>query len=690
MNSSLTSTADRIETLIQKMALAEKVSLLSGKDKWHTVPIERLDIPSVVMTDGPHGVRANQEGRKRSTATSFPTGVSMASSWNVDLIEQVGAALAQETRALDCDILLGPCVNIVRHPLAGRNFESYSEDPYLAGRIGVAWVRGLQSQGVGASLKHYACNNQETERRRGDSQVDERALREIYLAQFEMVVKEARPWTVMCSYNRINGVYASQQNRLLNEILRGEWGFDGIVVSDWGANHTTVESVQGGLDLEMPGPARWYGDLLMEAIATWQIEEAQIDQAVRRILRLVERSGRMSGENLPEGTLNTLEHQDLARKLAEESIVLLKNEGNLLPLKAESLRSLAVIGPMTKVGSIGGGGSSFVEPPYRVSPLDGLKDRLGENVVVYYEPGCGNSISGISDQSSIADAAELAQRCDVALVFVGLPEGYESEGHDRQDMELTGAQNELVQAVVKANPNTVVVLNAGSPVAMPWIEPGCVQPGCTQPSYTQSPPSVLLAYYPGQEGGNAVASILLGEVNPSGKLSVTWPVRLQDTPAFTNFPGGREVRYGEGIFVGYRYYDYKDVKPLFPFGHGLSYTQFTYSNLQAAEKAKIGKPLQVSLEVTNTGSRAGQEGVQLYVRDVESSLPRPPKELKGFAKVALEAGQKKTVSFILDERAFAFYDPLRKDWVIEPGSYEILVGSSSRDIRQALTITLIG
>ena len=669
----------QIEKVLKRLTLVEKVSLLSGQDRWHTAALERFGIPSIVMTDGPHGVRANEDGRVKGSATSFPTGVSMASSWDPELVEQVGAALAEETRALGCNVLLGPCVNIVRHPLAGRNFESYSEDPYLAGRTGVAYVHGVQSQGIGASLKHFACNNQETERQRGDSQVDERALREIYLAQFEMVVKEAQPWTVMCSYNRVNGVYASQHDRLLNQILRTEWGFDGVVVSDWGANHTTVQSVQGGLDLEMPGPARWYGDLLIEAIATWQIDEEVIDQAARRILRLISaclrqrQSERQAGRILSEGALITSAHQALARRLAQESIVLLKNDGNLLPLKAEDIHSLAVIGPMAAVGSIGGGGSSFLEPPYRVSPLEGLKARLGDRVDIPYEPGCSSSSLRRSPQNGIAQAVDLARHSDVVLVFVGLPEGHESEGCDRPDMELTGAQNELVRAVLEANPKTAVILNAGSPVALPWI--GQV-------------PAVLLAHYPGQEGGHAVADILLGAANPSGKLSVTWPKRLQDTPAYDNFPGGRAVRYGEGIFVGYRYYDYKDIEPLFAFGHGLSYTQFTYSDLQSPVGAKIGEPVLVTLKVINTGSLAGKEVIQLYVRDVESSLARPIKELKGFAKVELAPGEMKIVAFTLNQRSFAFYDPNRQDWIVEPGIFELLIGSSSRDIRASARIEL--
>ncbi|MBE3574010.1 MAG: glycoside hydrolase family 3 C-terminal domain-containing protein [Firmicutes bacterium] len=823
--------AERAEAILRRMTLKEKVALLSGQDAWHTVPIPRLGIPSLVMTDGPHGVRAPSEaGRTPGPATSFPTGVSMASSWNPEIIERVGAALGEETRAMGCDILLGPCVNIVRHPLAGRNFESYSEDPYLAGQIAAAYIRGVQSRCVGTSIKHFACNNQETERFRGSSQVDERTLREIYLPAFETAIKESKPWTVMCSYNRINGVYASENAHLLRDILKGEWGFRGVVISDWGANHTTVESVRGGLDIEMPGPARYYGSLLVDAVRNWQIDESVIDESVRRILRMLLISGKMDDaagapSHLPSGSVNTPEHQALARELAEESVTLLKNDGRILPLQKARLKSVAVLGPNAAEARIGGGGSSFLEPPYRVSPLEALQARLGDTVAVHYEKGCDNwveppalsaeivtavspagqpagsglwgqyfqglDLAGVpalerldtkmdfwwwggspdpsidgrefaarwggilvpkesgrhrfqfshtgtcrlyldgekilessrrfgdenflvtgatekelvagqsyrlqveylkpaeedaaimrlqfaywprpEEDSRLERAVALARQCDAAIIFAGMPEGYETEGADRPHMDLPGRQNELIEAVARANPNTVVVLNTGSPVSMPWVS---------------RVPAVLEAFYPGLEGGNSVARILLGEVNPSGKLSVTFPRRLEDTPAYINFPGGREVHYGEGIFVGYRYYDQRGVEPLFPFGHGLSYTEFQYGDLQAPKQAKIGDPVRLSIRVTNSGSVPGKEVVQVYVHDKESTLPRPPKELKAFAKVALQPGESKTVEFVLDFRAFAFYDPGRSRWVVEPGEFELLVGSSSRDIRARATIHL--
>jgi beta-glucosidase len=648
------------------MSLREKVSLLSGVDKWHTASFPDLGIPSLTMTDGPHGVRApNGENRLEGPGTSFPTGISMAASWDPGLIERVGAALGEETRAMGCDILLGPCVNIMRSPLAGRNFESYSEDPFLAGRIAAGYIKGLQSQNIGASLKHFACNNQEYERFRGSSVVDERTLREIYLPAFETAVKEAHPWTVMCSYNRLNGVYASENEVLLTKILKEEWGFEGFVVSDWNANHSTVESVNAGLDLEMPGPAKHFGKWLIDALSLWKVEETVIDESVSRILGVLEKSGKLDKpEQPPAGQVNTPGHQELARILAEESVVLLKNDGGILPLDPRSVKTIAILGENAAEARIGGGGSSFVKPPYGVSPLEGLKNKVGDSIQLYF------------DQAALQDsnkAAELAKKADLALIFAGMPTGFETEGHDRPDMDLPGNQDAYIEAVINANPKTVVVLNCGSPVHLPWVE---------------RVPGLLEAFYPGQEGGNALAGVLLGEVNPSGKLPVTFPRRLADNPAFLDYPGGREVRYGEGVFVGYRYYDTKEIEPLFPFGFGLSYTNFEYGELQVDETGSFDRPLKVSLSVKNTGATAGKEVVQLYVGDRLCSLPRPRKELKGFAKVLIYPGESVRVDFSLDRRAFSFYDPLQGAWVAEPGEFEILVGGSSRNIRSRKVVTM--
>ena len=812
------------DELLAKLTLREKISLLSGIDNWHTAAIERLGIPSLTMTDGPHGVRTGSNSLERvvSPATAFPPGIAMASTWNPALIERVGAALAEETRALGCDILLGPCVNIVRSPLGGRNFETYSEDPFLAGKIATAYVKGVQSRQVGTSLKHYALNNQEFERNRGSSVVDERTMREIYLPAFEVTVRDAQPWTVMCSYNRINGIYASENYYTLTEILRNEWGFEGIVVSDWGANHTIVESVEAGLDIEMPGPAKYYGNLLEDAVQTWQIDEAVIDHAARRILKLLLRSGKLGDPaKLPPGSVNTPAHQALARETAEESIVLLKNEGDLLPFDMSKLHSLAVIGPNALDNPVAGGGSSYVEPPYQVSPLDGLKKLLGSKVDVRYAQGCSNAVDPLSipagyfgagldveffgsldfsgevlqkrsdpkiefrwfssppaemvdrthfsarwtgkltapqsgkytlwlinsdrcrlflngklvldntteeiphmdlygkavklakpvefefeagkavdlviefikcykesaavlglrytapvaDQVLLAEAVAAASQSDAAVVCVGMPLHFETEGRDRSQMTLPGMQDELVRAVVKANPNTVVVVTCGAPVAMPWIAEA---------------PAVIDCLYAGMEGGSALAAILCGDANPSGKLTETFPVKLEDNPAYLYYPGGREVQFGEGIFVGYRYYDQKGVAPLFPFGHGLSYTTFQYSDIKVPASVEPGSSFEVSVKVTNTGKRAGKEVVQLYIHDKESSLARPPKELKGFQKIELKPGKSSHVTFSVDPRALSFYDSYRGDWVAEAGEFEALVGSSSRDIRAQASFILKG
>jgi beta-glucosidase len=795
----LTPLDQRAEALLSQLTLKEKVALLSGRDIWRTVPIERLGIPSITMTDGPHGVRATRREADRPVGptTAFPTGVSMAATWDPDLIEKAATAMAEETRAMGCEVLLGPCVNIVRHPLAGRNFEAYSEDPYLAGRIGTAWVKGLQSQGVAASLKHFACNNQEVDRMRGNSVVDERTLREIYLAQFEMVVKEARPWTVMCAYNRVNGTYASQHNYLLNDILRGEWGFDGLVVSDWDANHTVFESVQGGLDLEMPGPARYYGRLLEMAVQNWQIEESTIDDAVRRVLKLIIRTGKLDGRQIA-GSVNTIEHQQLARDVVAEAMVLLKNDNAVLPLDANAITSIAVIGPSAIGWQISGGGSSRVDPPHVLDPLTALKAKLGDRVKIEYAEGCDNTVelptlrgdfkveffdnpglegepaatrsektvsgdwwfatpdpavksmqysvrwstklnvaqsgryavgvgcsaeaqvfldgrtivaSGQPDvtidleagkdyefkaemkkaddlvfghvrvgmayrpdpDNRIQQAAELAARSDVAIVYAGYPENFETETVDRPHMDLTGRQNELIAAVAKVNPKTIVVLNVGSPVSMPWADDVA---------------AIIVAHYPGMDGAISLTNILSGDVNPSGKLTTTYPQALKDTPAYNNYPGGRNVVYGEGIFVGYRHYEYREIEPLFPFGHGLSYTTFEYSEWTLPEVVKRGEAVKIYVKVKNTGAVAGKEVVQMYVRDVQASVQRPVKELKGFVKVALQPGEEKTVAFELNERSLAYYDPDRKAWVAEPGEFEVLIGSSSREIRLKTKFTL--
>jgi len=810
------------EDILTRLTLEEKVSLLAGADLWHTVPIERLGIPSIKITDGPIGVRGSQ-GSSSPSSTCFPSPVAMAATWDPELIGRVGSALAEEVKDKGAHILLAPTVNIHRSPLAGRHFECFSEDPYLTARMAVAYINGLQGQGVGACIKHFVCNDSEYERMSISSEVDERTLREIYLLPFEAAIREARPWAVMSAYNKLNGTYCSENGYLLLEILKEEWGFDGIVMSDWGGTYSH-KAAKGGLDLEMPGPARWMGEEVMCSLENGEITEGEIDDKVCRLLNTIRKACVLEGTEITaEKSVDRPEHRRLAQEVAAESIVLLKNDG-ILPLDAGKLNSIAIIGENAKWAQLMGGGSSAVVPHYSISPLDAIRSQVGDRLDVHYELGCpvhkslpvldirtlydqqsqrngytlhlfdnlnlsgeplaasfidrswvtfsdellspvdpsefsarmmavftpqasgkyafsltGNGInrllvdgellidhwdeSEVSDKppwdedehigeielehgrdyhltveygwsgsnpwrllrigcwppaavDPIQDAVELAARCDVAVVFAGLTSEWESEGFDRADMELRGDQVDLIRRVAKANSNTVVVLNTGSPITMDWLE---------------QVPAVLQMWYAGQEGGSAIAQILLGSAEPGGRLTTTYPRRLLDNSSYINYPGenGR-VYYGEGIFVGYRYYDKKGVEPLFPFGYGLSYTSFSYRDLSInAPGYAPGDPIHVSLVVQNSGDHPGKEVVQLYVRDVESSLVRPEKELKAFEKIDLQPGEAKTVTFTLDQRALSFYDPARKKWVAEEGEYEILVGSSSREIHLVERFTMI-
>jgi beta-glucosidase len=816
---------ERIERLVAELTLEEKVSLLGGSDMWHSPAVPRLGIPALKVTDGPSGARGASfsEG---PTAACFPCGTALAATWNPELVGRVGAALGQEARSKGAHVLLAPTVNIHRSPLGGRNFECYSEDPYLAARIAVAFVQGVQSQRVGTSIKHFVCNDSEFERHTISSELDERALREIYLVPFEAAVKEADPWSVMAAYNRLNGTYCAEHARLLGDVLRGEWGFQGFVVSDWFGTRSTADAVNAGLDLEMPGPPRFMGESLLGAVRAGEVEEAVVDAAVRRLLRARLRAGAFeSPEEPPERAADLPEHRRLARSAAAESIVLLKNQGSVLPLDASALGSLAVIGPNADAANIQGGGSARVPPHYAVTPLEGIRERAGDAVEVSFELGCtshrslpaldgrhvtpgggegerglrveyfnnldlagepalvktsrqaefywlgafapgvdpgefsarirgrftapesgaytfGLTSAGLSrlfvDGREVVDnwtsqspgesffgagsaevsapvelrrgqsyelrveyarrnspvlaglrvgclppvpedalerAVARAASCDAAVVIVGLNADWETEGRDRLDMELPGRQAELVERVAAANPRTVVVVNAGAPVRMDWID---------------RVPAALQLWYPGQECGNALADLLFGDVNPSGKLPQTFPKRLEDTPAYRYYPGANgKVVYGEGVFVGYRHYDARAIEPRFPFGHGLSYTLFEYADLRVSPlETGPGDPIEVAVDVTNAGARAGQEIVQLYVRDVEASVPRPDRELRGFAKLELQPGERRTLRFGLEPRALSFYAPEREQWVAEPGEFEVLVGSSSRDIRARASFAL--
>ncbi len=794
----------RIEQLLGKLTLEEKISLLGGTG-FDTKPIERLGIPPLSMTDGPVGVRWGK-------STAFPVSIMMAAGWNPAVVEKVGAALGREAKAKGRHMLLGPCVNIHRTPFGGRNFESYGEDPYLAARNAVAYVRGVQSEKVVATVKHFACNNQEFERDFTNVSVDERALREIYLPAFEAAVTEGGAMSVMSAYNKVNGKWCSENPHLLTEILKDDWKFPGFVVSDWGAVHSVVPTANAGLDVEMPEGAHLNADSLLPALKRGEVTVATIDDKVRRLLRTMIWAGLFDGKLKDKGAMDTPDHRATSLEAAREGIVLLKNEGNALPLSATALKSIAVIGPNAAVARTGGGGSSKVEPVYAVSTLEALKKKLGSTVEIRFAQGCrsagdinvvpsealvpaggqpgvhgmkgeyfanrtlegppvltrndpqlnfywDNASPGPSvpsdnfsvrwtgslvapktgrytlqtvsddgvrvhldgklimeewnDHSSllksadvaleagksypliiefyqhiggaclrfgwssmedtmIAEAVQAAKGADAAILCVGLSQFIESEGFDRQSLGLSDDQEKLVSAVAAVNNKTIVVLNSGAPVTMDsWI--GGVA-------------AIVEAWFPGTEGGTAVAEVLLGDCNPSGKLPMTFPHRWEDSPAFGNYPGSAAVSYEEGMYVGYRGFDKSNRDVLFPFGHGLSYTSFAYTGLTV--KKQKSSETAVTLTVRNTGTRAGAEVVQVYIHGPATGLDRPLKELKAFQKVRLRPGDAKAITLTLNERSFALYDVARKNWKVEPGVYEIMVGSSSRDIRARTTLTL--
>lgn len=657
-------------SLLEQLTLEEKAALCVGASAWTTTPIERLGVPALVVSDGPHGVRRVPNiysmNEPSLPATCFPTAACLASTWDTDLIRTMGAALGEECIALEVDVVLGPGANMKRSPLGGRNFEYFSEDPYLAGEMAASFIEGVQSKGVGTSLKHFAVNNQEYQRFTISAEVDERTLREIYLPAFETAVTRAQPWTVMCSYNKVNGTYAAEHDYLLNTILKGEWGFEGLVVSDWGAVRDRVASLKGGLDWEMPGPQARRVQAVIEAVRSGELEEAVLDEAVRRILRIIAKA-----QQTPKGgTFDIEAHHELARHLAAEGMVLLKNNG-VLPLQGQ--QHIAVIGRAAQHAHFQGGGSSHINPTKVAVPFLELQARASHAELSY---AAGYPADDTFRRALIDEAVALAQAADVAIITIALPAIIESEGYDRANLDLTAQQVALIQAVSAVQPQTVVVLNTGSAVSMSaWIDDVA---------------AVLQGWMMGQAGGAALADILTGAVNPSGKLAETFPRRIEDTPAYLNWPGGAgQVRYGEGLFIGYRYYDAKAISPLFPFGHGLSYTTFEYTNPQvSAKRFRDVEGLTVTVDVTNTGKVAGKEIVQVYVHDQQSGLVRPHKELKGFAKVELAAGETKTVSIALDMRAFAYYHPRYGQWITEAGDFDLLIGASATDIRQTLTVTL--
>ncbi|MBR1585238.1 MAG: glycoside hydrolase family 3 C-terminal domain-containing protein [Clostridia bacterium] len=646
--------------ILKQMTLEEKAAFCSGRDFWHTKAVERLGVPSVMMCDGPHGLR-KQEGEgdhlginKSIETVCYPTAAALASSFDRDVMAQLGEALGKECQAENVGMLLGPGLNIKRSPLCGRNFEYFSEDPYLAGEMGAAYVQALQKEGIAACAKHFACNSQETRRMSGTSQVDERTLHEIYLPAFENVVKQGKTRSIMCAYNGINDVFCAENKTLLTDILREEWGYDGFVVTDWGAVKDRAKGVASGLDLEMPGGPNATGEDILKAVQEGTLSEEALDQAVLRLLRFVQET---MEQRKPDTVIDREENRALARALAAECAVLMKNEGTL-PLKDG--QSVAFIGEFAEKPRYQGAGSSHINVPHPVSALEAASGVL-------YARGY-DAHSDQTDAALLREAVEAAKKADIPVIFAGLPDAFETEGADRDHMRLPNNQNELIAAVSAVNPNTVVVLHGGSPVELPWLN---------QVS------AVLCMYLGGEQVGASTVDLLFGKKNPSGRLAETWPLRLQDNPSYLNFPGeDGVVTYAEGIFVGYRYYDKKEMPVLFPFGHGLSYTQFEYSDFKLdQDKIQDTEKLKVTVTVKNAGPCPGKTAVQLYVRDVESTVRRPVRELKAFEKVSLQPGESKKVSFTLDKRAFAYWEPKCHDFFVESGAFVIEIGESSRDIR---------
>lgn len=661
---------EKAAKLVAKMTLEEKASLCSGETAWSTKAITRLGIPSIFMTDGPHGLRkaVGFDFTNSVPATCFPTASALASSWNPALAQKMGEALAVESQANDVQILLGPGVNMKRSALGGRNFEYFSEDPILAGTIATAYINGVQSQGVGTSMKHFAANSQETERMSNSSNVDERTLNEIYFPAFEMAVKNAQPWTLMCSYNRLNGVYASESPYLLNDVLKKQWGFKGFVVSDWGAVNERAAGVDAGLGLEMPASGGFNDKKIVDAVKKGTLSEARLNEIVIDVLAVTLKAKDSHKKGI---VVDKIKHNELARQVSSECIVLLKNDNAILPLKS-SLKKIAIVGDFGKNPRYQGAGSSQVRPTQILNALTELQ-KLAKGTQFSFSTGYNTE--GETNDAQIAEAVQNAKNAELVIVFAGLPDSYESEGYDRNNLDMPAGHNKLIAEVAKANANIVVVLMNGAAVSMPW---------------KNDVTAIVEAYLGGQAGGGAIADVLTGKVNPSGKLSETFPARLEDTPTAMDFPSrdGNAI-YGEGIFIGYRYYDKKKIEPNFPFGYGLSYTTFDYSDITAnTTSAKDSDAITITVKVKNTGKVAGKEVVQLYVHEQESEVARPENELKHFEKVSLLPGEEKTVSFNLTSRDFAYYNSKSHDWAIKSGKFDIRVGSSSRNLPLQQTIDI--
>ncbi len=653
-----------IKKVLKGMTLEEKASLCSGRDFWHTKAVKSQNVPEFEVSDGPHGLRRqtlkdDHIGSSESIkAVCFPAACAVASSFDRNLLSKMGKAIGNECQAEGVGTILGPAVNLKRSPLCGRNFEYYSEDPLVASELAGAMIKGVQSKNVGTSIKHFLANNQETRRLTTDEIIDERALRELYYASFEGAVKDAKPWTVMCSYNKVNGTHMSENKKILTGLLRDEWGYEGVVISDWGAVNNRVLGLDAGLDLEMPGTYGVNDREIIAAVREGRISEAVLDRAVERILKLIDR---FESHRSKTAKWDKDADHELAGKIEEESAVLLKNEG-VLPLDKND--AIAVIGKYAKNPRFQGGGSSHINSFKVTSFWDAAKGKGHELI---YAQGYDDAKDEI-DRTMILKAVNAAKKSDVAVIFAGLPDSFESEGYDRKHMRLPDSQNLLIEEVLKVQPNVVVVLNNGSPVEMPWID---------------KVRGILEMYLGGQNVGTAEYDLLFGKTNPSGKLAETFPVKVEDNPSFLNFPGANDtVTYSEGVFIGYRYYDAKKMPVNFPFGHGLSYTTYKYTNLRVSKrKIKAGETIEVSVDVSNIGRMAGKEIVQIYIAPHTNGVSRPVRELRGFEKVSLKAGETKTVTFTLGKRAFAYFDTGLNDWTVESGDYEIEAGASSRDIK---------
>lgn len=645
--------------IINKMTLEEKASLCVGADYWNSKEIDRLGIPNFKMSDGPHGLRVQKENadnlgiNESEVATCFPSGATLANSWNKKLAYKLGETLGKESRKEGVNLVLGPAVNIKRSPLCGRNFEYFSEDPYLTGIMGAEYVNGLQSQNVGACVKHFAVNNQENRRRTINAVIDERTLREIYLKTFEIIVKKANPWAIMSAYNKVNGQYCTENKHILEDILRKEWKYEGIVVSDWGAENNRVKSISVGQELEMPGGRGNGVQEIIDAVKTGEIQENELDEIIERILSIAFRANKITDEK----KYNQEEHHKIAQEIAEESIVLLKNDNEILPLKNEKI---AVIGDMAKFPRYQGAGSSTINPYKIENAIDNFKEN---NVEFEYAKGYGR-IESKEDEILQKEAIEIAKKSEKVVMFVGLTENFESEGMDRTTLEIPSNQNKLIEEILKVNKNVIIVLSNGAPVAMSW---------------KNKVKAIITGYLGGEAGAKAMVNCLIGKVNPSGKLAETYPIRIEDTPCYKNYPGTElTVEYQESIYVGYRYYNKNNLKVLFPFGFGLSYTNFGYSELKLEQQKN--ETLKVSFKVKNIGKVKGKEIAQIYVSQEYPIIFKADKELKGFKKIELNPNEEKEINIILDKEAFEYYNVESKKWSIEEGKYNILIGKSSDEI----------